>query len=151
MSRIFHGKRWQSQLFVPVWQESSLMPRMFEENNCFRSWSCTVVRCLCLCNTLISWMASAIAIKGTLANTLMFAARWFQVGRIEIWFVHFARGQQKFCGFNFSKWLFIREKCENKSLAKITNHTVFFRVQSTNTCKTALFKRKGKQFLTHSN
>ena len=36
-------------------------------------------------------------------------------------FTHFACGQQKFCGFNFHKWLLTREKCENKFLAKITN------------------------------
>ena len=39
-------------------------------------------------------------------------------------FAHFACGQQKFCGFNFWKWLLTHERCENKSLAKITKHTV---------------------------
>ena len=39
-------------------------------------------------------------------------------------FARFARGQQKFRGFNFHKWLLTHEKRENKSLAKITNHTV---------------------------
>ena len=39
-------------------------------------------------------------------------------------FARFARGQQKFRGFNFHEWLLTREKRENKSLAKITNHTV---------------------------
>ena len=41
-----------------------------------------------------------------------------------MWFVRFVHGQQKFCSFNFRKWLLIREKRENKSLVKITNHTV---------------------------
>ena len=41
-------------------------------------------------------------------------------------FTRFASGQQKFRGFNFHKWLLTREKRENKSLAKITNHTVYY-------------------------
>ena len=44
----------------------------------------------------------------------------FQVGRIEMQFVHFARGQQEFHGFSFHKWLLTREK----SLSKIANHMV---------------------------
>ena len=38
-------------------------------------------------------------------------------------FTHFAHGQWKFRGVNFRKWLLTREKSENKSLTKITNHT----------------------------
>ena len=31
-----------------------------------------------------------------------------------------------FRGFNFREWILTREKCRNKSLVKITNHTVVF-------------------------
>ena len=65
-------------------------------------------------------MASAITIKGTLADTLLLVARQFQPGRIEMQFIHFAHEQYKFRGFNFHKWLSTCEKCENKCLTKIT-------------------------------
>ena len=39
-------------------------------------------------------------------------------------FAHFAYGQRKFHDFNFREWLLTHERCENKSLAKITKHTV---------------------------
>ena len=46
-----------------------------------------------------------------------------------MWFAHFARGQQKFCSFNFANG----EECENRSIVKITIHTVasptLFRLQ----------------------
>ena len=56
-------------------EESSLVPRMFVE-----TIACTVwfVR-FCLCSTSISKMASATAIKGTLADTLLKLSHLFSL------------------------------------------------------------------------
>ena len=70
------------------------------------------------------WLHAVIAVKVTLADILLLAAKSIQVGQIETWFVHFAHGQQKFRGFNFHEWLRTCERHKSKSFTKIANHMV---------------------------
>ena len=60
------------------------------------------------------WLHAVIAVKVTLADILLLAAKSIQVGQIETWFVHFAHGQQKFHGFNFHEWL---RTCERHKIS----------------------------------
>ena len=56
-------------------EESSLVPRMFVETIASALGTAVLLVHLCLRCTSISWIASAIAIKGTLTDTLLLAAR----------------------------------------------------------------------------
>ena len=81
---------------------------------------CCLVCVSVLTSTLISWIASCSDSHQRHTCSVQYRLTMFQVGRIEMQFVHFARGQQKFHSFGFHKWLLTREK----SLSKIANHTV---------------------------
>ena len=56
-------------------EESNLVPRMFVETIASALGTAVLLVHLCLRCTSISWIASAIAIKGTLTDTLLLAAR----------------------------------------------------------------------------
>ena len=75
MSRIAYKKRWKIKIFVPVQWEKYPRTQDVRSNVCFRSRSCAAVWLvrLCLRTISISWIASAIAVKGTLADTVLLA------------------------------------------------------------------------------
>ena len=81
---IVYEERWQSQLFFPILgtkkYASTAKPsikyphtRVICRGHCFRSELCIAVWfiCLCLRSTSTSWLARAMAFKGTLADRLL--------------------------------------------------------------------------------
>ena len=75
MSKIAYNKKWQFKLFVPVRRGKYPRTQDVRSDDCFRSRPCAVwfVR-LCLHGISISWIAAAIAVKGTLADTVLLPA-----------------------------------------------------------------------------
>ena len=123
-------------------QRGNLVPQTFVAINNAPALSLAPLSGSCVCQCLrsisISWIASASTIARWHASVGSYihvdsskqARDWNAVHSLCTW----PDRQQNFRGFNFCEWLLTCEKCENKSLAKITNHTVPMCVHHTVCC-----------------